>query len=237
MPTASPVIVLVPAYNEEKTIWKTIHLIQATLLPVHILVVNDGSRDRTAEVAKRNGVEVLSLRNNVGKARAVFAGMEIAIKRKPRAIVTLDADMLALPREGLEQLIQHARLNTQKGAASMMVASVREGMAEDYRSSGIRSFSYEGVRHVLASPQRKTVEGYALEKFLDGRFKGRAAILHESGIVAHDAFRKGKEIQFRQALAQSMRELGQERIAKGLLRGTRRKRKPGPKKSKGRPSR
>lgn len=54
------VIVIIPAYNEEKTIDSVINNIKSNK-DVDILVVNDGSSDRTSLIAKNNGVTVIDL--------------------------------------------------------------------------------------------------------------------------------------------------------------------------------
>ena len=73
------VVVVIPAFNEEKNIQRTIQLIHGTGINPRIIVVNDGSTDRTAEIARTNGCEVYSMDKNVGKSHAVFKGFKEAI--------------------------------------------------------------------------------------------------------------------------------------------------------------
>lgn len=73
MPT---VTVVVPAFNEEKTITDTIQALKKRPEVNKILVVNDGSSDRTSALARKEGVEVLDLIPNRGKGGAMNAALE-----------------------------------------------------------------------------------------------------------------------------------------------------------------
>jgi len=89
-------IVMVPAYNEEKTIGKVIKEIPREVEgfdEVEVLVINDGSTDRTAEVAKKMGADyVVSHKRNLGLANAFKTGLEGALKFGADVIVNIDAD-------------------------------------------------------------------------------------------------------------------------------------------------
>ncbi len=65
--------ILIPAFNEEKTIASVVQAaIASDLGPV--LVIDDGSTDKTVENALQNGYVVLSLSKNSGKGRAIVTG-------------------------------------------------------------------------------------------------------------------------------------------------------------------
>jgi glycosyltransferase involved in cell wall biosynthesis len=64
--------IIIPAFNEEECIGRTIELVKATGIDARIIVVNDGSKDRTAGIAREKEVEVISLPKNFGKANAFF---------------------------------------------------------------------------------------------------------------------------------------------------------------------
>ncbi|MBM9467042.1 glycosyltransferase family 2 protein [Nakamurella leprariae] len=92
------VAVLVAAHDEELVIAGTIAA-AATLVPVHhIHVISDGSSDRTAEIARAAGAQVLSLSPNRGKAGALAAGIEhFALDRTFEVVMLLDADTHLAP--------------------------------------------------------------------------------------------------------------------------------------------
>lgn len=69
------VMVLIPAYNEEATIYATVQGAHAIPGVSRVLVVDDGSKDQTAEQARRAGAEVLALGMNGGKGQALNRGI------------------------------------------------------------------------------------------------------------------------------------------------------------------
>ena len=89
-------VIQIPCYNEETTLEKTLQDLPASLPGVdrlEILVVDDGSTDRTAEVARRSGVHhVVRFRSNRGLAAAFCAGLEAALTAGADIIVNTDAD-------------------------------------------------------------------------------------------------------------------------------------------------
>jgi len=102
------VTVIIPAYNEEKTIESTIKSILQSDYPIgmlEIIVVNDGSTDDTLKIAKtflERGVKIFS-KENGGKASA----LNFAIKRaKGDIIFTMDADTL-VESYSLKNMVRH----------------------------------------------------------------------------------------------------------------------------------
>lgn len=89
-PNAVKTLALIPAYNESASIGKVIEATRAYL--PDLLVVDDGSQDNTAEVARAAGAEVLVQNPNQGKGAALQAGMDYAVGAGYDAVVTLDAD-------------------------------------------------------------------------------------------------------------------------------------------------
>jgi len=89
-------IIQVPCYNEEGTLDIALsHLPRKVkgFASVEWLIINDGSTDRTVEVAKRCGVDhVVSFAKNQGLARGFMAGLDACIKLGADVIVNTDAD-------------------------------------------------------------------------------------------------------------------------------------------------
>jgi len=81
---------LVPAYQAAAHLGEVLLRLQALPTPLHVLVVDDGSRDATAEVARQFGAEVLSFAANRGKGHALIAGFQHLAAFD--GVVTLDAD-------------------------------------------------------------------------------------------------------------------------------------------------
>ncbi|MGH7741852.1 MAG: glycosyltransferase family 2 protein [Candidatus Eiseniibacteriota bacterium] len=84
------VAALVPAYQAAPWLGDVLARLRMLESPPHVLVVDDGSRDATAQVAREGGVAVLSFAGNRGKGAALRAGFDQL--REFDAVVTLDAD-------------------------------------------------------------------------------------------------------------------------------------------------
>jgi glycosyltransferase involved in cell wall biosynthesis len=89
-------IVQIPCLNEESTLAETIADIPRQIDgidSVELLVVDDGSTDRTVEVARENGVEhIVRLTNNKGLAAGFQAGLDACLKLGADMVVNTDAD-------------------------------------------------------------------------------------------------------------------------------------------------
>ncbi len=89
-------IVQIPALNEEETLATAIRAIPREIPgveSVEVLVIDDGSTDRTVEVAREAGANhILQMASNVGLARAFTAGIEEALALGADIIVNTDAD-------------------------------------------------------------------------------------------------------------------------------------------------
>lgn len=96
---------LVPAYDAAPSLGAVVRGTLA-ILP-YVLVVDDGSRDATAEVARDAGAEVISLPVNQGKGAALRRGFGYWFERGFDAVVTLDADGQHLPEE-IPRLVEAA---------------------------------------------------------------------------------------------------------------------------------
>ncbi|MBS3736783.1 MAG: glycosyltransferase family 2 protein [Candidatus Bipolaricaulota bacterium] len=104
------VSVIVPAYNEAERIKPVLKAIQDAESVNHIVVVDDGSTDQTAEKVResRADVELIRLDRNAGKANALSRGVESA---PDRTLMFLDADLLGLKSEHVDKMIRTYRQN------------------------------------------------------------------------------------------------------------------------------
>lgn len=102
-------IIQIPCYNEEKTLPQTIRDLPRELPGVdtiEILVIDDGSSDRTPKVARDLEVDhIIRLKQNRGLAYAFMSGIEAALEAGADIIVNTDADN-QYPGENIERLIE-----------------------------------------------------------------------------------------------------------------------------------
>lgn len=97
------VVVTIPAYNEEKSIAGVIRDIRKAMDSRHydyqVFVLDDGSRDRTADAARKAGAVVYSHPKNYGLAEAFNTEMQKSLEMDADVIVHIDADGQYLPKE------------------------------------------------------------------------------------------------------------------------------------------
>lgn len=86
------IVALVPAHNEEARIAETVTAVRTVTAIDRVLVIDDGSSDRTADAARASGAEVLVLPSNRGKGGALQAGID-AVASAADILLFLDADL------------------------------------------------------------------------------------------------------------------------------------------------
>lgn len=110
--------VVIPALNEEGTIPEIVRV--ALKLTPEVVVVSDGSTDRTAEVARLSGARVVELDHNVGKGPALYAGL---LATEAEYVLLLDADLVGLRPEHLSRLLEPV----QRGELDMAIGVFEDG--------------------------------------------------------------------------------------------------------------
>ncbi|OQB44097.1 MAG: Undecaprenyl-phosphate mannosyltransferase [Parcubacteria group bacterium ADurb.Bin159] len=95
-------VILIPAFNEEKSLGKVLGKIPQKIKGVDqidVLVVNDGSTDQTAAIARQNGAKVVTHPKNRGLGAAFKTGIDEALKMGADIIVNIDADGQFNPKD------------------------------------------------------------------------------------------------------------------------------------------
>ena len=105
---------IVPAYNEEKTIANVVRPLVGSGLFFDVIVVSDGSADKTAEEAKRAGAVVYELPRNRGKGQALQHGVTMT---DAEILFFCDADLYGFKKENIEAVLAPVL----SGAAAMSV--------------------------------------------------------------------------------------------------------------------
>jgi len=134
-------LVIIPALNEEKSIPGVIEDLRKNRIDADIVVVDDGSADRTGEVARSLGVKVISLPFNLGIGAAMQTGYRFAERNGYEVAVQFDAD----GQHRADQIAELIKPIT-GGKADMVVGSrfLEKGYyeAEASRFMGIKILSF-----------------------------------------------------------------------------------------------
>lgn len=85
-------LVVIPAYNEALNIEKTVHDLEINAPDVDYVVVNDGSKDNTLEVLKKNHFNYIDGFCNLGLFGAVQTGFKLALKEDYDLVIQFDGD-------------------------------------------------------------------------------------------------------------------------------------------------
>lgn len=88
----APYLIIIPAYNEEGSVATVIESVRKTNPDADIVVVNDGSADNTAQIARQQGVSVLDIPFNIGYGGALQTGFRFAADHDYAFVITLDGD-------------------------------------------------------------------------------------------------------------------------------------------------
>ena len=102
-------LLIIPAYNEEESLKRTIDAVRAEAPSVDFLVVNDGSQDGTERVCRENQYPFLDLATNLGLAGAFQTGLKYAYRHDYDCAIQFDADGQHLPKY-IEELAQATKI-------------------------------------------------------------------------------------------------------------------------------
>lgn len=172
-------LIVIPAYNEEENIEKVVTSIIHTQPRYDYVVVNDGSEDRTAEICRKNGYEMLDLPVNLGLSGAFRTGLKYAYQKGYQYVVQFDADgqhrvefipdILGKMEEGYDVVIGSRFVNGKKDMSLRMVGSrmitaaikMTTGVRIKDPTSGMRMFSRgiikEFVHNLNYAPEPDTI--------------------------------------------------------------------------------
>jgi glycosyltransferase involved in cell wall biosynthesis len=155
----SDLLIVIPAYNEEENIESVVTYIRDNYGQYDYIVVNDGSRDRTAEICRTKGYELLDLPTNLGLAGAFQAGLKYAYIKGYSYAIQFDADgqhrpefiqaMLDRIKEDYDIVIGSRFLHYRKSKSLRMIGSkmltvaikMTTGVRVSDPTSGMRMFS------------------------------------------------------------------------------------------------
>lgn len=111
------IYIIIPAKDEATRIGKVLHKIKKEGYN-NVIVINDGSRDTTAHVAESFGATVLTHMVNLGPGAATQTGLEYAMRKGAKVVVTLDADDQHCPSD-----IKHLIAEMEKEKVDVVIGS------------------------------------------------------------------------------------------------------------------
>lgn len=179
------VLVIIPAYNEEKNISRVVDDLIQNYPQYDYVIVNDGSRDKTAEVCRKRGYHLIDLSLNLGLAGAFQTGMKYAYRKNYNYAIQFDADGQHLPQyienmykeaeKGADIVIGSRFVDKKKGKSFRMFGSNMISLAIRVMSrrkvqdptSGMRMFNREMIKEFAKNlnygPEPDTIS-YLLKK-------------------------------------------------------------------------
>lgn len=165
-------IVVIPGYNEAETIAEVVRDVLPIARP---LVVDDGSKDGTAEIAEQAGALVLRLDPNRGYEGALDAGVSEAARLGADAVVTFDADG-QFDAKDLETVIGHLA----NGDADLVLGQRRRAARLGEALFNLYTRLRFGIRDFLCG-----FKGYRIDLYRQhGRFDGGSSINTELAMFA-----------------------------------------------------
>jgi glycosyltransferase involved in cell wall biosynthesis len=193
------ILVVVPAYNEEQSIPGVIHDLRLHGPHADIVVVNDGSRDKTSLAARNLGVRVLELPFNLGIGGAMQTGYQYAKQHDYDIVIQFDGDGQHVASD-IGTLIQRV----QQDRADIVVGSRFLGQGEYrspfFRKLGIRIFSMVlsailGMRMTDTTSGFRAVNRRGIEFFADRYPEDYPEV--ESLVLLHRAGHRIAEVPIR----------------------------------------
>ena len=137
-------LIIIPALNEEESLPRVLDELRVQLPDFDVLVVDDGSRDDTAVVARKHGVTVLSLPFNLGVGGALQTGFRYAVHNDYDRAIQFDADGQHDPTE-VEKLIR----GLDDGADLMIGSRFAVGGAVTYPVGPARRVGMRILRRIV----------------------------------------------------------------------------------------
>ena len=193
LPAQRPVVFVLPAHNEEQNLPVVLSAIgESGVENVRIVVVDDGSTDRTAEVARAAGAIVYTHERNRGLGAALRSGLAVARGLNPRAVVYIDADSEYDAREAARLLapIESGEADYVLGSRS---ATGRNGMRWSRRFAN-RAFSLA----LSLACRRWVSDGQTGFRAFSPRAADIAEIIHDynySQVLTLDLLHKGMRLK------------------------------------------
>ena len=185
---SNSLLVVVPAFNEEAVLARTISALLQEVPIDQILVVNDGSEDKTSQIVIDLGINQLELPFNLGVGAAMRAGFQYAKENGFQKVIQFDADLQHQPKYIKEIVLKLNELD--------VVVGSRFAEKSDYKVSFVRSLAMgllkDSVARHIGKKMTDVTSGFrgankkAIDVFADFYPSEYLADTVETLILAHD---------------------------------------------------
>ncbi len=208
-----PIVALVPAHNEEPTVAGVVSVLLRSRAFSEVVVVDDGSTDRTAALARAAGARVLATPKNLGKGGAMLYAYEQL--GDVQRVGFFDADLLGLRTDHIERLVAASNAGYDQACAYR-----DKGLVQDLlQVVTMPLITGERIvqRWVLDALPRNCWSGYAIETAINHtieRHGGRTVIVTFKGVTMRT---KSNKVGYIDGIRGHMRMLGQMRRAREAL--------------------
>jgi glycosyltransferase involved in cell wall biosynthesis len=187
--------VVVPAKDEEATIGELLDRLALVRVPgheLHAILVDDGSTDRTAQVARERGAAVVRHAENKGLGAAVRTGLRAAVEVGASAVAYLDADLEYYP-EDIPRLVEPIVA----GRADYVLGSRFLGGVRWMRlHRRLGNYAFTALLALLA--RHRITDGQTGMRAFSGEAAAWAEIIHDynyAQILTLDLLRKGMRME------------------------------------------
>ena len=163
----SDLLVIIPAYNEAANIERVVSHLTESFPQYDYIVINDGSRDKTAEICRRNQFHLLDLPVNLGLSGVFQAGIRYACEKGYSSVIQFDGDGQHRPEfigrmkkkldEGYDIVIGSRFVNAKKSASLRMLGSRMLSLAIRITTGAVIHDPTSGMRMF----NRKMIEEFA----------------------------------------------------------------------------
>jgi glycosyltransferase involved in cell wall biosynthesis len=153
-----PLLIIVPAFNEQTNIARVVEETRQAQPAAPVVVIDDGSADATAALARQAGATVLSLPHHLGLGGAVQAGYKLAFELGYQYVIRIDGDGQHDPRDiaKLYETLQTSGCQMVIGSRFLEDDTRHTSFA---RKTGVRFFRAM-LRPILGKPVRDPTSGF-----------------------------------------------------------------------------
>lgn len=210
--------VIIPVYNEQNTLTDILRRVKDVKLRKEIIVINDGSTDKTKQILKRFAAEpdfkIVTFPKNQGKGAAVRKGIEVA---RGDYIVIQDADLEYNP-EDWRRLLEPTKRGAKTVYGSRFMGAYRVGVANIFHYLANRLLTgltnllygsrltdmetaYKLIERKLAQSLELTSDRFEIEPEITAKILKKGIKIHEVAIsYAGRQYHEGKKITWRDGL-------------------------------------